>query len=173
KMRVFSIELLVMLAVIGALFIGEYVESAVVTFLLLFGAFLEARTLEKTRSSLRELTDMAPDEAGVLRDGKEITIEVEEVEIGDHIFIYAGGKVPADGKLIDEKQSIIGAAVTGESVPVRKQGEDDVFSGTIIDNGYIEIIAEKVGDDTTVSKIIERVEEAQESKPKSEKFLHK
>lgn len=173
KMRVFSIELLVMLAVIGALFIGEYVESAVVTFLFLFGDFLEGRTLEKTRSSLRELTDMAPEEAVVLRDGKQITIEVEEVEIGDHIFIHAGGKVPVDGKIIEGKASIIEAAVTGESVPVRKQVEDDVFSGTIIDNGYIEIIAEKVGDDTTFAKIIELVEEAQESKSKTEKFLNK
>ena len=173
KMRVFSIELLVMLAVIGALFIGEYVESAVVTFLFLFGDFLEGRTLEKTRSSLRELTDMAPEEAVVLRDGKQITIEVEEVEIGDHIFIHAGGKVPVDGKVIEGKASIIEAAVTGESVPVRKQVEDDVFSGTIIDNGYIEIIAEKVGDDTTFAKIIELVEEAQESKSKTEKFLNK
>ena len=173
KMRVFSIELLVMLAVIGALFIGEYVESAVVTFLFLFGDFLEGRTLEKTRSSLRELTDMAPEEAVVLREGKQIIIEVDEVEIGDYIFIHAGGKVPVDGKIIEGKASIIEAAVTGESVPVRKQVEDDVFSGTIIDNGYIEIIAEKVGDDTTFAKIIELVEEAQESKSKTEKFLNK
>lgn len=173
KMRVFSIELLVMLAVIGALFIGEYVESAVVTFLFLFGDFLEGRTLEKTRSSLRELTDMAPEEAVVLRDGKQIIIELDEVEIGDHIFIHAGGKVPVDGKIVEGKASIMEAAVTGESVPVRKQVEDDVFSGTIIDNGYIEIIAEKVGDDTTFAKIIELVEEAQESKSKTEKFLNK
>src|SRR5690625_240038 len=94
KFKTFSIELLVILAVIGALFIGEYVESAVVTFLFLFGDFLEGRTLEKTRSSLRELTDMAPEEAVVLREGKQIIIEVDEVEIGDYIFIHAGGKVP-------------------------------------------------------------------------------
>ena len=173
KMRVFSIELLVMLAVIGALFIGEYVESAVVTFLFLFGDFLEGRTLEKTRSSLRELTDMAPEEAVVLRDGKRLTIEVDEVEIGDHVLIHAGGKVPVDGKITEGKASIMEAAVTGESIPVQKQLDDDVFSGTIIDNGYIEIIAEKVGDDTTFAKIIELVEEAQESKSKAEKFLNK
>src|SRR5699024_9941224 len=127
----------------------------------------------KTRSSLRELTDMAPEEAVVLRDGKRLTIEVDEVEIGDHVLIHAGGKVPVDGKITEGKASIMEAAVTGESIPVQKQLDDDVFSGTIIDNGYIEIIAEKVGDDTTFAKIIELVEEAQESKSKAEKFLNK
>src|SRR5699024_11236396 len=87
--------------------------------------------------------------------------------------IRRGGKVPRDGKNIEGKATIREAEVTGESVPVRKQVEEDVFSGTIIDNGYIEIIAEKVGDDTTFAKIIELVEEAQESKSKPEKFLNK
>src|SRR5699024_6475503 len=98
---------------------------------------------------------------------------VEEEEIGDHIFIHAGGKVPVDGKVIEGMASIIEATVTGESVPERKQVADDVFSGTIIDDEYVEIIAEKVGDDTTFAKIIELVEEAQESKSKTEKFLNK
>src|SRR5690625_1233650 len=90
KMRTFSIELLVTIAVIGALFIGEYVESAVVTFLFLFGAYLEKRTLQKTRSSIQELTEMAPEEAVVLRDGKEQTISIEDVQIGDRIIIRPG-----------------------------------------------------------------------------------
>src|SRR5699024_7992675 len=87
KMRLFSIELLVMLAVLGALFNGEELESAAVTFLFLFGYFLVGRTIETTRSSLRELTDMTPDGAVVFREGKQITIEVDEVDIGDHISI--------------------------------------------------------------------------------------
>jgi len=173
RMRAFSIELLVTIAVIGALFIGEYVESAVVTFLFLFGDYLELRTLEKTRSSLRELTEMAPQEAVVVRENGNVTVPVEEVVIGDRVIIRSGGKVPIDGSIVSGQASLNEAAVTGESVPANKRIEDKVFSGTILDNGYIEIIAEKVGDDTTFAKIIELVEEAQESKSKTEKFLDK
>jgi len=172
-MRAFSIELLVTIAVIGALYIREYTESSVVTFLFLFGAYLEARTLEKTRSSLRALIDMAPQEAVVFREGKNITVPVEEVKTGDRVIIRPGGKVPVDGSIVYGKALINEAAITGESIPASKTVNDTVFSGTIVDNGYIEIIAEKVGEDTTFAKIIELVEEAQESKSKTEKFLDK
>lgn len=171
RMKAFSIELLVTIAVIGALFIGEYIESSVVTFLFLFGDYLEARTLEKTRRSLKELVDMAPQEATVIRNGETATIPVEEVVEGDRVIIRSGGKVPVDGSIISGQASMNEAAVTGESVPVNKALDDKVFSGTIIDNGYVEMIAEKVGDDTTFAKIIELVEEAQESKSKAQKFL--
>lgn len=173
RMRTFSIELLVTIAVVGALYIKEYTESSVVTFLFLFGSYLEARTLEKTRSSLKKLIDMAPQEAVVLRQGKNITIPVEGVEVGDRVIIRPGGKIPVDGSIVHGKASINEAAITGESVPVSKTVNDKVFSGTIVDNGYIEIIAEKVGEDTTFSKIIELVEEAQETKSKAERFLDK
>lgn len=173
RMKVFSIELLVTLAVIGALYIGEYIESSVVTFLFLFGDYLEARTLEKTRSSLKSLIDMAPQEATVIREGRKVTVPVEEVVKGDRVIIRSGGKVPVDGRIISGKASLNEASVTGEPVPAFKKVDDKVFSGTIIDNGYIEIEAEKVGDDTTFARIIELVEEAQESKSKAEKFLDK
>lgn len=173
RMKAFSIELLVTIAVAGALYIHEYTESSVVTFLFLFGAYLEARTLEKTRSSLKALVDMAPQEADVIRDGENLTIPVEEVVIGDRVIIRSGGKVPVDGSIVSGKATLNEAAITGESVPASKEIDDKVFSGTIVDNGYIEIIAEKVGDDTTFAKIIELVEEAQESKSKTQKFLDK
>ncbi|WP_087972694.1 heavy metal translocating P-type ATPase [Oceanobacillus rekensis] len=173
RMKAFSIELLVTIAVIGAIFIGEYVESAVVTYLFLFGDYLEARTLERTRSSLKDLVDMAPQEATVVRDGDQMTLLVENVVEGDHVIIRSGGKIPVDGKIITGQASLNEAAVTGESVPATKKLDDNVFSGTIVDNGYIEVIAEKIGDDTTFAKIIELVEEAQESKSKTEKFLDK
>ncbi|GEN32151.1 Cd2+/Zn2+-exporting ATPase [Cerasibacillus quisquiliarum] len=173
KMKAFSIELLVTIAVIGALFIQEFVESAVVTFLFMFGDYLEGRTLEKTRSSLKELVDMAPQEATVIRNGVHETIPAEEVNQGERLIVHAGGKIPVDGEIIAGEASINEAAITGESIPVRKKMKDAVFSGTIVDSGYVELIAEKVGDDTTFAKIIELVEEAQESKSKTEKFLNK
>ena len=172
-MRAFSIEMLVTIAVIGALFIGEYVESSVVTFLFLFGDYLEARSLEKTRSSLKSLVDMAPQEATIIRAGDSVTVPVEEVLEGDRVIIRTGGRVPVDGKIITGQASLNEAAITGESVPASKKLGDKVFSSTVMDTGYIEIIAEKVGDDTTFAKIIELVEEAQESKSKTEKFLNK
>lgn len=173
RMRAFSIELLVTIAVIGALYLREYTESSVVTFLFLFGAYLEARTLEKTRSSLKSLIEMAPQEATVLRDNKEINIPIDEVKVGDRIIVRSGGKIAVDGSIVSGKATINEAAITGESVPASKKENDRVFSGTIVDNGFIEMVAEKVGDDTTFAKIIELVEEAQEAKSKAQRFLDK
>ena len=171
RMRAFSIELLVTIAVIGALIIGEYVESAVVTFLFIFGAYLESRTLEKTRSSLRDLIDQTPTEATVIRPEGHIKLPVEDVVKGDRVLIRSGEKVAVDGAIISGQALIVEAAITGESVPASKAVGDRVFSGTIIDNGYIEVTADRIGDDTTFAKIIEMVEEAQESKTTTQKFL--
>ncbi|ARK25093.1 HAD family hydrolase [Sporosarcina sp. P37] len=173
RMKAFSIELLVTIAVIGALFIGEYVESAAVTFLFLFGALLEIRTMEKTRSSLKSLTDLAPLDASVWRGGEWVTIPVEEVEPGDRVIVRSGEKIPVDGPIISGTASINEAAITGESVPASKTLDDQVFSGTLIDHGYIEVLAERIGDDTAFARIIELVEEAQEAKSKTEKFLER
>ncbi len=170
-MKVFSIELLVTIAVIGALFIQEYAESSIVTFLFLLGAYLEARTLQKTRESLKKLISMAPQEATVLRDGASITVSVEEVRIGELVVIRPGGKIPVDGKVAAGKATVNEAAITGEPAAAVKNPDDRVFAGTIVDSGYLEITAQKVGDDTTFAKIIELVEEAQEAKSKTQKFL--
>lgn len=173
KQKMFSIELLVTIAVIGALIIGEYVESAAVTFLFLLGAFLEGRSLEKARASLKSLMEMAPLEATVLRDGLRSIIMADEVEVNDLVLIQTGEKIPIDGRVISGKASVNEAAITGESVPVSKDIEDKVFSGSILDSGYLEVLAENVGEDTTFSKIIELVEEAQEGKAKTQRFLEK
>ncbi len=172
-MKLFSIELLVTIAVIGALIIGEYVESAAVTFLFLFGAFLEGRSLEKSRSSLRSLMDMAPLEATVLHNGERSVVKAEDVEKNDLVIIQIGEKIPIDGRVVSGGGSVNQAAITGESVPVSKNEDDQVFSGTILDSGYLEVIAESVREDTTFSKIIELVEEAQEGKAKTQRFLEK
>ena len=171
--KMFSIELLVTIAIVGALIIGEYVESAAVTFLFLFGAFLEGRTLEKARSSLKSLLEMVPLEATIIRYGVRSIVLAEDVEEGDLVVIQSGEKIPVDGMIISGRALVNESAITGESVPINKTIDAEVFSGTILDNGYIEVVAEKVGDDTTFSKIIELVEEAQEGKAKTQKFLEK
>lgn len=171
RMKAFSIELLVTIAVIGALLIGEYVESAAVTFLFLFGAFLEARTLEKTRSSLNTLIDLTPDQATIIQDGTTRTVPIEDVDLHDNILVRSGEKIAVDGWISNGTATLYEAAITGESTPSAKKIGDYVYSGTIVDHGSIEVIAEKVGEDTTFSKIIELVEEAQETKSNTEKFL--
>jgi len=171
RMKAFSIELLVTIAVLGALCIKEYTETSIVTFLFLFGNFLEAHTLAKTRSSLKKLIEMSPQEAEVIRKGFNSIVSIEEVVKGDRVILRSGGKVPVDGEILFGHALVDETAVTGESVPIKKKVGDHVFSGTIVDNGYIEITAEKVGDQTTFAKIIELVEEAQNSKSKTGKFL--
>ncbi len=173
RMKLFSIELLVTIAVIGALIIGEYVESAAVTFLFLFFFFLEGRSLEKSRSSLKSLMEMAPLQAGVLRDGERVVVKAEDVVKNDVVIIQTGEKIPVDGKIISGRGSVNQSTITGESVPVSKDVDDEVFSGSILESGYLEVIAEKVGEDTTFSKIIELVEEAQEGKAKTQRFLER
>ncbi len=171
RAKAFSIDLLVIIAVVGALIIGEYVEAAVVSFLFIFGAYLEARTLEKTRRSLRDLVDMAPSEAQVIREGRTVTLSVDDIVEGDHILVQSGGKIAVDGIVASGRALIDQASITGEPVPAAKTVGDTVYSGTIVDNGYIEVVAEKIGEDTTFAQIIELVEEAQETKTRAQRFL--
>lgn len=170
-MRAFSIDLLVSIAVIGALIIGEYVESAVVSFLFLFGAWLEARSLERTRASLRELIDLAPTQATVLRDGERVTIDADDVEEGDTVIVTNGERIAVDGTVTGGSAEVSEASITGEPVPVGKSAGDQVFAGTIAESGFLEIQADRVGDETTFARIIELVEEAQDSKTRRQRFL--
>ncbi len=173
KYKIVGIDALVTIAVTGALFIGEYWEAAAVTFLFMFGDYLESRTLEKTRSSIKALLDLAPDQARVRRGSQEMEISPSEVILGDIVIVRPGEKISVDGKVIEGTAYVNQAAITGESIPVRKDVTESVFSGTIIESGYLLIEAEKVGDDTTFARILQMVEEAQDKKAKTQKFLEK
>ena len=172
KVKVVSIDVLVTIAVLGAFFIQNYEESAIVTFLFLFGAYLEQRTLNQTRSAIKELTEMAPDTAlKQLENGEFIEVDVDDVDEGDVLLVKTGAKVPVDGTVIHGEGYINEASITGESVPVQKEVNSKVYAGTILENGTIQIVAESVGEDTTFGKIIELVEEAQDSKSEAERFI--
>jgi len=172
RVRVVSIDVLVTIAVIGAFFIQNFEESAIVTFLFLFGAFLEQRTLNKTRSAIKELTEMAPESAlKQMENGEFKEVEVDEVDVGDVLLVKTGAKIPVDGTVLSGEGSINEASITGESLPVSKEEGANVFAGTILDNGTIQIVADRVGEDTTFGKIIEMVEEAQDSKSEAERFI--
>ncbi|WP_367296713.1 heavy metal translocating P-type ATPase [Loigolactobacillus coryniformis] len=172
RAKVISIELLVSIAVIGAFIIGEYNESAIVTFLFLFGSYLEARTLSKTRESIKSLTEMAPTTATLIHDdGTTEEVDVDDVEEDDIVLVKTGASIPVDGVIVDGHGYTDESAVTGESREITKQVDDNVFSGTMLSDGYLKVRATKVGDDTTFAKIIELVEDAQDTKSHAEKFI--
>lgn len=172
KVKVVSIDVLVTLAVIGAFLIRNYEESAIVTFLFLFGAFLEQRTLNQTRSAIKELTEMAPESALKQMENDEFQeVEVDDVDVGDILLVKTGAKVPVDGTVLTGEGYINEASITGEAVPVSKKINSEVYAGTILENGTIQIVANRVGEDTTFGKIIELVEEAQDSKSEAERFI--
>ncbi|TVV33032.1 heavy metal translocating P-type ATPase, partial [Weissella cibaria] len=172
KVKVVSIDVLVTIAVIGALFIQNYEESAIVTFLFLFGSYLEQRTLNQTRSAIKELTEMAPETAfKQLAGGQFAEVDIDEVEEGDILLVKTGAKIPVDGRVTTGKGYVNEANITGESLPLKKEKDDEVFAGTIMDNGTIQIVADRVGEDSTFGKIIDLVEEAQDSKSEAERFI--
>ena len=174
KVKVVSIDVLVTIAVIGAFLLRNFEESAIVTFLFLFGAFLEQRTLNKTRSAIKELTEMAPESAlKLMDDGVFEEVNVDEVDEGDILLVKTGAKVPVDGTVLSGVGHINEASITGESVPVGKKKDSGVYAGTILENGTLQIVADRVGEDTTFGRIIELVEEAQDSKSEAERFIDK
>ncbi|MFT8510464.1 MAG: heavy metal translocating P-type ATPase, partial [Lacticaseibacillus paracasei] len=169
--KVFSIELLVSIAVIGAFIIGEFNESAIVTFLFLFGSYLENKTLQKTRTAIKGLTDMSPTTATLVTDDGTEEVDVDDVDEGDVVLVKTGSQVPVDGIVVEGNGYLNEASITGEARQINKQLKDSVYSGTMVENGYLKIKATQVGDDTTFAKIIELVEEAQDTKSKAEKFI--
>lgn len=173
RFKILGIDALVSIAVIGALIIGEYWEAAAVTFLFMFGDYLEARTIQKTRSSIQSLLKLAPDLARVVRDGVEVEVDPSEVNVNESVIVKPGEKIAVDGIVIQGNAYVNQASITGESISVYKDIDDSVYSGTIIESGYLVIKALKVGEDTTFARILEMVYEAQDKKAKTQKFLER
>ena len=179
RFKTVSIELLVSIAAIGACLIGEFNESAIVTFLFQLGSFLEQKTMKKTRSAIKALTDMAPQTAYKILSAQEDggfeieEIEADEVEIGDLLLVKAGNQIASDGIVIKGQGYAMEASITGESLPKKKKVGDFVYAGTILDSGTLQMQATKVGEDTTFAKIIALVEEAQDAKSPAERFIDK
>ncbi|HYW34150.1 MAG TPA: cation-translocating P-type ATPase [Balneolaceae bacterium] len=173
KNRNTNIELLVTVATIGGLAIGVYWEAAAVTFLFLLGGWLEARTMRKTRSTLRELINMVPDTALVLKGKDRKKIPAREVEKGMRVLVKPGAKIPVDGTVESGRTTVDESMITGESIPAEKQVNSEVYAGTINQNGHIQVLALQSGADTTLAKIIRRVEEAQEEQAPTQRFIER
>lgn len=174
KVKLVSIDVLVSLAVVGAIIIGEFNEAAIVTWLFALGDVLEELTLKKTRKAVSDLTKMAPRTALVLQDdGTTEEEDVDFIDPGEKILIKTGDQVPVDGKIVSGSGYLNEANVNGESKPADKKQGDQVYAGTILEDGTLTVETTAAGDDTTFGKIIEMVEEAQDSKSHTEKLINR
>lgn len=173
RLKQFSIALLVVLASIGAIIIGEAWEAAVVTVLFSLGGWLESRTLARTRSALKELVDMMPRTARVRRGTEIVEVSAYEVKQGDVVVVRPGDMVPVDGKVVAGSASLDTSSVTGESMPSEAAVGTAVTSGSVSLGGYLEIEADRVGADTTFSRLIYLVAEAGDQKPRVQRTLDK
>ena len=171
RVRTIGIDLLVAVAAIGAIVIGEYWEAAAVTFLFAVGHALEAATLTRTRNALAELVAVAPDVAVVLHNGEQVEVPAGAVEPGTTVLVRNGARVPIDGEVIGGSGSIDEATITGESIPVEKATGDTVFAGTVSHGGFLRVRATGVGADTTLARIIHRVEQAQDARARTQQFM--
>ncbi len=171
--RHISIELLVTVATVGALLIGEVWEAAAVTFLFMLGAYLEARTLNRTRQTLQQLFDLAPTTAIALRSGQQVEVLAHEVQPGETVLIKPGTKIPVDGEVMDGRAAVDESPITGESMPVEKTKGATVYAGTVNQNGLLQVRVTGAGADTTLARIIHRVEEAQEEKAPTQRFIER
>ncbi|MHB8928225.1 MAG: heavy metal translocating P-type ATPase [Bacillota bacterium] len=164
---------LVVIALVGSAYVGEYLAAAVVAFMMIGGEFLEEITLERTRNAVRELVSLAPDTARVLRSGEWADVPIESVQPGDRVLVKPGERMPVDGEVCAGNAAVNQATLTGESMPVDKGPGDPVFVGTVNESGAIEVTAVKTGEDTTLGRIIRVVYEAQESKGRTQRVADK
>jgi Cd2+/Zn2+-exporting ATPase len=166
-----DMNFLMTIAVLGAMLIGEWVEAATITFLFALAQVLESRTMDRARNAIRSLMDVAPPQAFVRRDGQEQMLPVEEVRLGDILIVKPGAKVPLDGRVVKGSSTINQAPITGESMPVGKWEGDEVFAGTINQQGALEVEVTHLAADSTLARIIYLVEEAQAQKAPSQRFV--
>ncbi len=173
KGKVFDENFLMTIATIGAFAIGEYPEAVTVMLLYQVGETFQYYAVDNSKKSIENLMNIRPDFANVLRENAEIKVNPEEVKVGEIIIVKPGEKIPLDGKVIEGESMLDTTALTGESVPRKVNTGDNVFSGCINQTGVLRIQVNKEFGESTVSKILNLVENAEDKKSKSENFITK
>ena len=171
--KVFDENFLMAVATIGAFSIGEFPESVAVMLFYQVGELFQSYAVDKSRKSISSLMDIRPDYANLLKEGKEEKVDPDEIKIGDIIIVKPGEKIPLDGLIIEGSSMIDTKVLTGESVPKKVSINDEVLSGCINKDGILKIKVTKEYDESTVSKILDLVENASSKKSKSENFITK
>jgi Zn2+/Cd2+-exporting ATPase len=171
SLRTLDMNVLMSVAVLGALAIGQWSEAATVVVLFGLAQYLESRSMDRARNAIRALMDLAPAEAVVIRGQGEQCVSIEDVGIGERIRIRPGEKIPLDGVVVSGASDVNQAPITGESLPVDKAVGDDVFAGTINGRGTLDVRVTRVGRDTTLGRIIHLVESAQAQRAPAQAFV--
>ncbi len=179
RTRSLDIDLLMSTAIVGAvaasLLFGEalYMEAATLAVLFSIAELLERYSMDRARDSLRELMELSPDRATVRREGTEQVVPVDELRLGDVVVVRPGEKIPTDGEVLEGESAVNQAPITGESVPVDKTPGDEVFAGTVNEEGYLEVTVTAVAGEDTLSQVIELVEGAQSNRTEREQFVER
>ncbi len=173
KEKHFDADLLMVMAAIGAAIIGDWAEGALLLFLFSLGHALEERALDHARAAIRALADFAPKTALVKRDGQEIELPVEQLQLEDIVIVRPGVRVPVDGAVLAGQSGVDQSPVTGESVPVDKAAGDLVFAGTVNGEGALEVKITRLAKDSTLSRVMKMVEEAQTQKSPTQQTVEK
>ncbi len=163
-------EVLVAIALVASVWVGEYIAGALVALMMLVGELLEDLTIARTGQAIRSLMELSPLVARVLRHGHEVELPIEDVVVGDIVVVRPGEKIPVDGTVLTGRGEVDQAAITGESLPVTKNPGDMVYGGTLNQLGALQITVSRIGTDSTLARIIELVSEAQRRKPPIERI---
>ena len=169
--RQINVDLLMVLAAVGAALVDQWHEGATLLFLFSLSNVLQAYAIGRSRQAIRGLLKLYPSEAKVLRDGQIEVMKIEQISVGDVVLIEPGERIPVDGIIVNGRSAVDQSPITGESMPVEKGVGDKVFAGTLNQQGVLDVKATQAAHDTTLARIIKLVEEAQDSKAPTERFL--
>jgi len=173
KLRTIDVDLLMILAAIGAALVGQPFEGAMLLFLFSLSNVLQDYALDRTRNAIRAMMELRPSQATVRRGDKTFVLPIEQINIGDHLLVKPGERIGLDGVVLIGESAVDQASITGESMPVYKEPGEQVFAGTINKNGYLEIGVTKLAKDSTIARLIQMVEEAQSEKAETQRFIDK